>query len=192
MAFAASRTWRAAAPAPMRWGFTEILSLAFCAAVFLQILVGAVMRHSYAGLAIPTFPMAYGEVIPPFWNFGIAVHFIHTRVGASLLIATGIPLIGSVLLSPARPRAARLLAGFLAFALILQCLLGMFTVWSGKAPVPTTFHLSGGALVFATGFLLFLSLIRLRAEAGETRAQTPRRAAQASLAAAAKGSVALP
>lgn len=161
MSFATSRAWRAAPRAEIRWGLAETLAAAFCAAVFLQILVGAVMRHSYAGLAIPTFPLAYGEIVPPFWNFGIAVHFIHTRVGASLLIALGIPLVISVTFSKNRPRAARLLGGFLAFALALQCLLGMVTVWSGKAPVPTTFHLSVGALVFATGFSLLLSLLRL-------------------------------
>ncbi|MDQ3002577.1 MAG: hypothetical protein M3Y08_15110, partial [Fibrobacterota bacterium] len=53
------------------------------------------------------------------------------------------------------------LAGFLGFALLLQCFLGMATIWTGKSPVPTTFHLSGGALVFATGVLLFMSICRL-------------------------------
>jgi heme A synthase len=34
-------------------------------AVFLQLLVGAVMRHTKAGLAIPDFPLALGRVVPP-------------------------------------------------------------------------------------------------------------------------------
>ena len=163
MAFATSRAWIQASPARFRIGIPEqALSLAFCLAVFLQIMVGAVMRHSYAGLSIPTFPMAYGQIVPPFWNFGIIVHFLHTRVGASVLVLLGASLILSVLNSKRLPGKVKGLAGFLAFALIAQCLLGMMTIWTGKAPVPTTFHLSMGALVFATGLLLFLAIYRLQ------------------------------
>src|SRR5687767_1395496 len=53
--------------------------------IYLQILVGATMRHTDAGLAIPDFPLAFGHLIPPHWDAGIAVHFAH-RVGA--LVAT--------------------------------------------------------------------------------------------------------
>jgi heme a synthase len=163
MAFATSRSWMRATPEPFRLAIpSQALSLAFCLAVFLQILVGAVMRHSYAGLSIPTFPMAYGQWVPPFWNFGIAVHFLHTRVGATLLVLLGASLILAVAISKALPGKVKALAGFLAFALVAQCLLGMMTIWTGKAPVPTTFHLSVGALVFATGLLLFFAIYRFR------------------------------
>jgi cytochrome c oxidase assembly protein subunit 15 len=33
--------------------------------VFAQIVVGAVMRHTHSGLAIPDFPASYGRVLPP-------------------------------------------------------------------------------------------------------------------------------
>lgn len=39
-------------------------SVAF-AAIFLQLVVGATMRHSDAGLAIPDLPLAFGKVLPP-------------------------------------------------------------------------------------------------------------------------------
>jgi cytochrome c oxidase assembly protein subunit 15 len=163
MAMATSKAWIEAVPQKIRFTLPEqALSLAFCIAVFLQILVGAVMRHSYAGLSIPTFPLAYGQIIPPFWNFGIIVHFLHTRIGASVLVLLGAALILSVMFSRRLPGKVKGLAGFLAFALIVQCLLGMMTVWTGKAPVPTTFHLSVGALVFASGLLLFLAIYRFR------------------------------
>ncbi len=163
MAFATSRSWMEAKSAPLRLSVPEQgLALLFCLAVFLQILVGAVMRHSYAGLSIPTFPLAYGQIIPPFWNFGIIVHFLHSRVGASVLVVLGAGLIIAVLTSKQLPGKVKGLAGFLAFALIAQCFLGMLTIWTGKAPVPTTFHLSMGALVFATGLLLFLAIYRFR------------------------------
>ena len=163
MAFATSRPWTGAGPA-RPWARREpLLSLAFSIAAFAQIAVGAVMRHSYAGLAIPTFPRAYGEWLPPFWNFPIAIHFLHSRAGAFLLVALGTALIASVVSSRQAPRLARRLAVLLGLALALQITLGILTIWSAKAPVPTTFHLSGGALVFATGWLLFLASCRLPA-----------------------------
>jgi cytochrome c oxidase assembly protein subunit 15 len=162
MAFATSRAWIQAAGTDWKLIRREpALALVFCLAAFLQIMLGAVMRHSYAGLAIPTFPRSYGEWVPPFWNFGIAVHFLHSRVGASLLLILGATLIASVFASR-QPRLVRILAGFLGLALALQICLGIATIWTGKAPVPTTFHLSGGALVFATGWLLLLALCRLQ------------------------------
>jgi cytochrome c oxidase assembly protein subunit 15 len=185
MAFATSRAWLTAGES-RPWARREpLLALAFCLAAFAQIAVGAVMRHSYAGLAIPTFPRAYGEWIPPFWNFPIAVHFLHSRVGASALVILGAALIAAVLASREAPVLARRLAVFLGFALALQITLGIFTIWSAKAPVPTTFHLSGGALVFATGWLLFLALCRLPARRGSAEPVPARRAVAANGVAAA-------
>jgi len=45
--------------APLRWLvlFTTIL-------IFLQLVLGATMRHQHAGLAIPDFPAAYGKIWP--------------------------------------------------------------------------------------------------------------------------------
>jgi hypothetical protein len=55
--------------------------------VYLQILVGATMRHTEAGLAIPDFPWAFGHVIPPHWTPKDRIHFAH-RVRGALLVAT--------------------------------------------------------------------------------------------------------
>jgi cytochrome c oxidase assembly protein subunit 15 len=49
-------------------------------------LVGATMRHTGAGLAIPDFPWMFGHVIPDHWSAAIAVHFAH-RLGALIVIA---------------------------------------------------------------------------------------------------------
>jgi Cytochrome oxidase assembly protein len=51
-----------------------------------QILVGATMRHTGAGLAIPDFPLMPGGIVPDHWNAGIAIHFAH-RVGAIVVAA---------------------------------------------------------------------------------------------------------
>ena len=54
--------------------------------IYTQIIVGATMRHTEAGLAIPDFPLAFGHLIPPMWDSKIAIHFAH-RVGA-LIVTT--------------------------------------------------------------------------------------------------------
>src|SRR5262249_59664802 len=51
------------------------------AIVFAQILIGATMRHTGAGLAIPDFPLMFGRLVPDHWDTKIAIHFAH-RVGA--------------------------------------------------------------------------------------------------------------
>src|ERR1041385_4583433 len=58
------------------------------AAIFVQILIGAVMRHTGAGLAIPDFPLMFGHVVPDRWSAKIAVHFAH-RIGA-LIVALSV------------------------------------------------------------------------------------------------------
>ncbi len=53
--------------------------------IYAQILVGATMRHTGAGLAIPDFPWMFGHLIPDHWSRAIAIHFTH-RVGALLVL----------------------------------------------------------------------------------------------------------
>src|SRR5437879_9788064 len=65
-----------AEPQALRW-----LMIFTTALVYIQILLGATMRHTGAGLAIPDFPLIFGGLIPPRWDPKIAIHFAH-RVGA--------------------------------------------------------------------------------------------------------------
>ena len=52
--------------------------------IYAQILVGATMRHTGAGLAIPDFPLMFGHLVPDHWEPKIAMHFAH-RVGALIV-----------------------------------------------------------------------------------------------------------
>ena len=69
--------------------------LATTGLVYLQILIGATMRHTDAGLAIPDFPLAFGHLLPPAWDPKIAVHFAH-RVGALVVTLFAIATTGHV------------------------------------------------------------------------------------------------
>ena len=78
---------------PARTGLTagplRTLATTVTVLIYAQILVGATMRHTGAGLAIPDFPWMFGHVIPDHWSGAIAIHFTH-RVGA-LLVTLGDP-----------------------------------------------------------------------------------------------------
>src|SRR5215470_19966046 len=49
--------------------------------VYLQLILGALMRHMGAGLAIPDVPLAFGRLVPPLETSAVVVHFGH-RLGA--------------------------------------------------------------------------------------------------------------
>ena len=138
------------------------------ALVFVQLLLGAIMRHSGAGLAIPDVPLAFGRLVPSRFTPDIAVHFAH-RVGA-LLIASAVVWIGIRLMR----RPHRDLAGPAGLALVLvvvQILLGGTAVLSRLAVLPTTSHLVVGALLLAT--LLILTLRSARATDGRAGLVAP-------------------
>ena len=133
----------------------RIRALTTTCLVYLQILLGATMRHNKAGLAIPDFPLAFGSVIPPVWNAAIAIHFAH-RVGAlAVLIAASLTIarVWSVHRSVDRLRRLALLLVGLVLA---QGTLGAFVVWSGLQPVINTAHVANGALVLGTSLVLTL------------------------------------
>jgi cytochrome c oxidase assembly protein subunit 15 len=134
------------------------------AAIFLQLIIGATMRHLGAGLAIPTFPAAgpNGEWLPAAHNAYIDTNFTHTRFGALAVTVLVITLAIRVLRLP-HPRLRR--PACLALALLaLQLMLGVSLIWYLKLPTPTTFHVVNGALLLATSLLLSLRLSRVAGE----------------------------
>ncbi|HUY28660.1 MAG TPA: COX15/CtaA family protein [Candidatus Binataceae bacterium] len=121
--------------------------------IYLQILVGAVMRHLGAGLAIPDFPLAFGQVIPPYWNEYIAVNFAH-RCGAVLVTIMAAWTVARVFRSHRDVPELRRPALGLVLLLVMQICLGAITIWSGRAVIPTTSHVLIGAAVLATSLTI--------------------------------------
>src|SRR3954470_18319658 len=76
-------------------GTLRALATAATLLIYTQILVGATMRHTGAGLAIPDFPWMFGHVIPDHWSGAIAIHFTH-RVGALLVTIAVLALTGYI------------------------------------------------------------------------------------------------
>jgi cytochrome c oxidase assembly protein subunit 15 len=155
------------------------LSLATTVLIYLQILVGALMRHTGSGLAIPDFPLSFGHLIPPFFTPRILVNFAH-RAGALLAAVFILGSVGTVLRRHRSERALRYPALALLAALLMQIHLGAKTVSSRLAAIPTTAHVMVGAFCLAMSLILTMTAYHLQEP---SRADEPARMPQAGTAA---------
>jgi len=133
----------------------QTLTMMTTAAVFIQLILGAVMRHTKSGLAIPDFPLAFGKIIPPFDATKIAIHFSH-RLGALVVSTLVIWTAARILKNYPDEKKLFRPAIFLLCALLAQLILGAFTIWTQKDVLITTAHVATGALILGT--CLFLTL----------------------------------
>ena len=143
--------------------------------VFIQLIIGALMRHTESGLAIPDFPLSGGYIIPafnqemlntiqsmqfesglPFVTLSqIIIHYFH-RMGA-LAVAFSIGwLTLKIIQSKISNERIYRLAGFLITLIIIQITLGAFTIWSVKEPFITSIHVVNGAVILGVSTLLIL------------------------------------
>ena len=124
-----------------------------CGLIFVQLAIAAVMRHSFAGMAIPTFPASApdGSWLPPAWNFRVGIHFSHRVMAAVLSVA-----LVWFTVKIWRDRGATLLmrcgAAVLVNLLGLQVLLGAWIIWSQRSAAITTGHVLVGAATLVTTF----------------------------------------
>jgi cytochrome c oxidase assembly protein subunit 15 len=142
------------------------LATATTGMIYLQILLGAVMRHNGAGLAIPDFPLAFGRLVPDHFDFKIGIHYAH-RLGA-LTVAILVLWTASRVLSRFRSeRTLALPAVGMVGLVVFQITLGALVVLTKKAVLPNTVHVATGASLLATSLVLSLYSRRL---ARQTRA----------------------
>lgn len=133
-----SRLWRVPAAA--------------AAAVYLQLIIGALMRHMGAGLAIPDVPLAFGRLVPPLHDAGVVVHYLHRVWGVAVFVLV-LAAAGRLLFDDQVPRTARALAGVAGIAVVAQLGLGLLVVMTGKQPHLTSVHVANGA--FLLGLLVW-------------------------------------
>ncbi len=153
--------------------------------VYGQLIVGALMRHHQAGLAIPDLPLAYGKLLPPmnpnallaaqlraaggnplrlanppFNLTQVWLAFGH-RIGALVVSLTVLLLVYKVIrLNRGRPSLigpAVVLVGLL----LAQLTLGALTVLLHKPADVASAHVAIGALVLVTTFILASRAVRL-------------------------------
>ena len=124
-------------------------------AIYLQLILGALMRHTKSGLAIPDFPLAFGRIIPPFTSDKIVIHFAH-RVGALIVMAMIVWTFSRIARLYSDHRLLFRPALTMLILVAIQITLGALTVWTAKGVIPTTTHVATGALVLGTSVLLTL------------------------------------
>jgi cytochrome c oxidase assembly protein subunit 15 len=123
--------------------------------IYVQILLGATMRHTGAGLAIPDFPLMFGHLLPTHWDPRIAIHFSH-RVGALVVVLSVLATSIYVWRHQRQRREITRPAGLLVALVIVQTTLGALTVLSRRDIGINSLHVVCGALVLTTSLVLTL------------------------------------
>ncbi|MCB9748098.1 MAG: COX15/CtaA family protein [Candidatus Omnitrophica bacterium] len=150
-------------------------SVILVGAIYIQLILGAVMRHTHSGLAIYDFPKMGGEWIPLFnqkmlttindWRFmnglenvtlnQIIYHFAH-RLWALVIIIIVCYLNWIVLNCKDLAVRVKSTLATLNAVIIIQILLGIITVLSMKTPIITSLHVFTGAATLGISFLFLL------------------------------------
>src|SRR5262249_1618124 len=126
------------------WSLRRIATMT-TALVYCQILIGATMRHTGAGAAIPDFPWMFGHLVPDHWNTHIAIHFAH-RVGAVIVAASALSTAVYVRRWHSNRGELASPALLLILLVVIQVTLGASVVVSGLQPWINSVHVVVGAL----------------------------------------------
>jgi heme a synthase len=184
MAMVTSRWWIDSGPAEAGQWRSRLVTLGLIATgtIYAQLILGALMRHNDAGLAIPDFPASYGHVLPPIntadlktvndwraWSpeqalnnrvtlAQVWLHFAH-RAWAVVVAAAVICFI--VAATRHSSDLVQRPASVLAILLVVQFALGILTVLLRKPADLATAHVAVGALVLVSAFTITIRAIRI-------------------------------
>ena len=158
--------------------------------IYLQLIMGAIMRHTGSGLAFLDFPLAGGELWPSLnaqlldrinwarWQLELPeitsnqmlIHLLH-RAGAVLVTGGLVVTLTKFWKQRSRLPATLLrMVPALAILLVFQIALGAMAVLSLKQHIITTGHVANGAGLLGLWFLFTMRLYRLGSEASNTPA----------------------
>jgi len=129
------------------------------ALVYIQLILGGIVRHSGAALAIPDFPLANGRLIPEFTTPEIAIHFLH-RIGAIMVLIWTIVTASLVFRNYSNNSKFKRPTILLIILVLIQIGIGGWTVLSKTAVPVATAHVAVGALILATTVVLVLRSFR--------------------------------
>jgi cytochrome c oxidase assembly protein subunit 15 len=131
------------------------------AVVYCQIIIGAWMRHTGAGLAIPDFPLMFGHLIPDHWDPLIAIHFAH-RTGALVVTLSVLATVGHIWYHHRARRELARPAALIVVLLATQVTLGALTVLTRRDVTINSLHVVCGALVLTTSLVITLRSWRVK------------------------------
>jgi len=115
-----------------KWGGAAVVL------VFVQCVLGGLVRHMDAGMACPDAPLCLGAVVPPLDNALIAVHFTHRVIG--VLAAVAVVGLATWAMRADAPKAVRSWASWAAVLTLVQVGLGFVSVLTTLAVVPVSLH----------------------------------------------------
>ncbi len=161
------------------------IALTTTIAIYLQLALGATMRHQHRDLAILDFPTANGAWIPDtsadalqkinLWRdaralsdvnaFQIWLQMAHRFL--ALLIAMGVIMT----FTRARETPLRRLSILWLIGVFVQITLGAWVIWSNKAADIATAHVAVGAIMFSLG--VSICAIAARLQRVDTRSTSP-------------------
>ena len=157
--------------------------------IFLQLVLGATMRHQHAGLAVPDFPLSYGRLWPamdadsvagynarriettaanPITAAQVGLQMAHRLLALMILVCISVAAWRTRRNHQGIGVPLRRLASLWLGLILLQIALGAWTIWSNKAADVATAHVLVGALSLVTGALG--CIIAFRRSAGPVEA----------------------
>src|ERR1700726_4740414 len=155
---------------PKKFGPIKMIALATTIAIYVQLALGATMRHQHRDLAILDFPTANGAWIPDTsaeelakinaWRdaralsdvdaFQIWLQMAHRFVAVVIGMAV-IAFCARVLRDAPQVGALRRLSILWVILFFVQFTLGAWTIWSNKAADVATTHVAVGAIMLSFG-----------------------------------------
>ena len=130
------------------------------ALVFIQSVLGALVRHTDGGMSCPDVPLCLGQVVPPLVNIQITSHFLHRFMALAATAAVlGLLVWAYKADVPARVRTWVVVAVVLVIA---QVALGVVSVLTVLAVVPVSVHTLVAAALLSS--LAALATMGSRAE----------------------------
>jgi cytochrome c oxidase assembly protein subunit 15 len=181
IALVTSRWWRRGAAGANSLSGLRRLFTVLAVLIYVQLALGATMRHAHAGLSIPDFPTAYGQAWPRINAAQLALinadrdqrlHLpptslmqIHLQMGHRMLaglITLAVFLAAFLAWKRRSDLPGWLLTLPLAGPLLVagQVTLGVFTIWTNKAADVATAHVVLGALLLVWSVLIRVGLSR--------------------------------
>jgi cytochrome c oxidase assembly protein subunit 15 len=143
------------------WKRLRWMGIAVCGLTIAQLVIGSILRHRGAGLAIPYFPHSApdGSFTPMSWNWATQLNIAH-RITALVLLIVLCLWVYRIVRAGWLGAVLKKLALW-AFVLInLQIALGASIIWSARAPFQTTLHVLNGAIFLSIGCAITFSLFK--------------------------------
>ena len=178
IAYSQSREWNEGG---MKAGSTPMFrsSVILLTLVFVQLMLGAAVRHTRSGLSIPDFPTMGGYYfpylgegmlagvnslraslgLPDVAHFQIILQILHRLMGLGIAFYAVAVVIKTIKSYGVERRICRT-ALFLGAVVLSQFTLGAITVLSRREPLLTSLHVITGALLLATAAFLAMRLYR--------------------------------